>query len=240
MNGKKVLFISLEQSRKEIVGRFAAMHARIDSEKIRRGSLDERELWEIKQSANEVSGYPIEIIDTAGQTTAEIYSAARMLSLRRGLDLVVVDYLQFVKPTDHRMPREQQVAGISRDLKNMAKQLNVPVVALAQMTRDIEKREDKTPRMSDLRESGAIEQDADMIMFLDRPGSWDKNADQSEASLIIRKFRNGNPGTVPLRWDGSCMLFQDAALSGQAGSDPFSGGGFTTWDPFASDTQGDF
>lgn len=238
--GSRVLFISLEQSRKEIVARFAAMHARVSSDKIRKGTLDQQEVWEIKRSASEVSQYPIEIIDTAGQTVGEIAAAARLAKLRRGLDLVVIDYLQFVKPADARMPREQQVAAISREIKNTAKQLDVPIVVLAQMSRDIEKREDKTPRMSDLRESGAIEQDADIIMFLDRPGSWDKNADQSEASLIIRKFRNGNPGTVPLHWDGSCMLFQNAALGSQVGADPFSGGGFTTWDPFRSDTQGDF
>lgn len=238
--GKRVLFISLEQSRKEIVGRFAAMHARVDSERIRRGNLTDQEKWEIRRSGEEVSQFPIEIIDTAGLMVSDIAAAARLMKLRRGLDLIVIDYLQFVRPTDARMPREQQVAAISRDIKNMAKQLNVPVLVLAQMSREIEKREDKTPRLSDLRESGAIEQDADIIMFLDRPGSWDKNADQSEASLIIRKFRNGNPGTVPLRWDGSCMLFQNAALGSQIGSDPFSGSGFSAWDPFQSDTQGDF
>ncbi len=237
--GNKVLFISLEQSKRELVERFASMHAKVDSSRLRQGKLEEREVWEIRKSAEEVSAFPIEIIDTPGQTIVDIAAAARMSKARNGLDLIVVDYLQFVKPLEARISREQQVATISREMKNLAKQLSVPVLVLCQMSREIEKREDKRPKMSDLRESGAIEQDADMIWFINRPGAWDKEADQSEASLIIAKHRNGSCGDVPLRWDGSCMLFQNAALAGQSVVDGFNGSGFQSWDPFA-ETKGDF
>lgn len=238
--GKRVLFISLEQSKRELISRFASMQGKVDSSRLRQGRLDEREIWEIQKAAKQVSEFPIQIIDTPGQTVVDIAAAARMAKARDGLDLIVVDYLQFVKPLDLRISREQQVATISREMKNLAKQLNVPVLVLCQMSREIEKREDKRPKMSDLRESGAIEQDADMIWFINRPGAWDKEADQSEASLIIAKHRNGSCGEVPLRWDGSYMLFQNAALSGQSDCDGFQGSGFQSWDPFAEDTKGDF
>lgn len=238
--GKRVLFISLEQSKRELIARFASMRAKVDSSRLRQGQLDEREMWEIEKAAREVSSFPIQIVDTPSQTIIDIAAAARMAKARDGLDLVVVDYLQFVKPLEMRISREQQVASISREMKNMAKQLNVPVLVLCQMSREIEKREDKRPKMSDLRESGAIEQDADMIWFINRPGAWDKEADQSEASLIIAKHRNGSCGEVPLRWDGSYMLFQNAALSGQSDYGGFHSCGFQSWDPFVEDVKGDF
>lgn len=239
--GNHVLFISLEQSRRELVGRFAAMHARVNSENLRRNALSKQELWEVERSAKVVGGYPIEILDKPGQTIEEISAAARLAKARGRLDLVVVDYLQFVRPLDVRASREQQVASISRGLKELAKSLDVPVLALCQMSRDIEKREDKRPKMSDLRESGAIEQDADMIWFLHRPGAWDKETDQTEASVIIHKNRHGSPGEIPLRWDAGYMLFENASLSGQVEPDWFQGSGFQTLNPFAAEeSKGDF
>lgn len=240
--GCAVLFISLEQSRRELIGRFAAMHARVDSDKLRRHALSKQEIWEVEKSAKTVSQMPIEIIDTPGQTLEEICSSARLAKARGRLDLLIIDYLQFIRSQDVRMSREQQVAGISRGLKELAKQLDVPVVALAQMSRDIEKREDKRPRMSDLRESGSIEQDADMIWFLHRPGQWDKETDQSEASIIISKNRHGSVGEIPLRWDSEYMLFQSKAKPSQVASeDYFERTGFQSFDPFAGEpTLGDF
>ena len=125
--------------------------------------------------------------------------------------MIVVDYLQLIEPDDRRIPREQQVATISRQLKFLAKDLDVPVICLAQLNRAVETRENKRPRLSDLRESGAIEQDADVVMFLDRPPVYDPKAEPSEAYVIIGKNRHGKTGDAKLHWDGPTVSFRNPA-----------------------------
>jgi replicative DNA helicase len=139
----------------------------------------------------------------------QIASLARLHAGRDGVRFVVVDYLQLISAEDRRSNRQEQVAAISRELKILAKSLGVPVLALAQLNRGIEARDDKTPRMSDLRESGAIEQDADVIMFLDRPAMYDSNAATDSGTLYVGKNRNGAAGKVPLVWHASTMTFEN-------------------------------
>lgn len=208
--GLVVLFISLEQSRQELVDRFLSMRGRIDHEHILQQKLNDGERSDLVDAARVVSSLPIEVDDSPEQTMSEIHAKARMIQSRKGLGLVVIDYLQLVQPADKRAPREQQVASISRSMKAMAKLLHVPVISLAQLNRESEKREDKKPRISDLRESGAVEQDADLVWLLYRPGQSDKTIDQSLTTLIVAKNRSGQTCEVELNWDGSYMLFSDA------------------------------
>ena len=127
-----------------------------------------------------------------------------------GLGLLVVDYIQLIEPADRRAPREQQIAQTTRSLKQLARELQVPVVALAQLNRGIEGREDKRPRLSDLRESGAIEQDSDVVVFLDRPATYDDSKTDDLAIATIAKNRGGRSGRVNLKWDGPTMLFANS------------------------------
>ncbi|MDB4744034.1 DnaB-like helicase C-terminal domain-containing protein, partial [Planctomicrobium sp.] len=147
--------------------------------------------------------------DQSGRTMSQISAIARRLKRRATLDIVIIDYLQLIETEDKAMPREQQIASITRRLKFLAKDLNIPVIALAQLNRGVEQREDKRPRLSDLRESGAIEQDADIVMFLHRPEAYDPEDRPGEADLIIAKNRSGPIGTVELTWLREMLKFGD-------------------------------
>jgi replicative DNA helicase len=183
----------------------------VDGHKVRAGDLDEAERDQLQQAASELSEVPLFIDDSPGRTMAQIGAIARRLKRRGKLDLVILDYLQLIEPEDKNAPREQQIALISRRLKFLSKELRVPVVALAQLNRGVELREDKRPRLADLRESGSIEQDADVVMFLHRADAYDPEDRPGEADVIVAKNRSGPTGSVTLTWIKQHMRFGNFA-----------------------------
>jgi len=205
-----VLFVSLEQSRAEIAERIMCIRSRIDSGRLRRGLLDHGERHALLEAANELHESRLRIDDTARQTVADIAATARRTRRKFGLDAIIVDYLQIVEPEDRRQNREAQVASISRRLKQLAKDMNIPVMVLAQVNRSVDSRPgDKRPRLGDLRESGAIEADADIVAFLHRPDMYDPDAEPGVAEVIVGKNRSGRTGIAKLRWQGHSMRFED-------------------------------
>lgn len=206
---KGVLLFSLEQSKLELTERLLCIHAKISGHKLRQGELDEFEQQTLMDAANQMREFPIFIDDVAGRTMSQIAAIARRLKRRSSLEIVIIDYLQLIESEDRNLPREQQISSITRRLKFLAKDLNIPVIALAQLNRGVEQREDKRPRLSDLRESGAIEQDADIVMFLHRPEAYDPEDRPGEADLIVAKNRHGPIGTVELVWLREMLRFGD-------------------------------
>lgn len=228
-SGKGVLMFSLEQSKLELAERFLCIAACIDGHKLRSGDLNEEERHKLMQASSDLSELPLFIDDQPGRTTGQIGAISRRLKRQHDIALVIIDYLQLIEPEDKRAPREQQIALITRRLKGLSKELNIPVVALAQLNRGVELREDKRPRLADLRESGAIEQDADLVMFLHRPDAYQADDRPGEAELIIAKHRSGPTGIVPLTWRKEFMKFVDySPLVEPAGGyfGPPSGGDF--------------
>jgi replicative DNA helicase len=207
--GQGVLLFSLEQSKLELAERLLCIHAKISGHKLRKGELDEFDQSTLYEAAEELRTFPISIDDRAGQTMSQMAAIARREKRRADLGLVVIDYLQLVESEDRNLPREQQISSITRRLKFLAKDLSIPVIALAQLNRGVEQREDKRPRLSDLRESGAIEQDADIVMFLHRPEAYDPEDRPGEADLIVAKNRHGPIGTVELIWLREMLRFGD-------------------------------
>ncbi len=201
-------FFSLEMSKFQLAMRLISSEAKIDSKKLRTGKLSNEEMRKVAMAANSLSEAPVFIDDSASLTFFELKSRARRLKKDDNLDLIIVDYLQLMKPSDTKQNREQQISEISRNLKGIAKDLEVPVVALSQLSRAPETRgEKKRPMLSDLRESGAIEQDADVVLFVYRPEVYEINTvsrgekeieTTNLAEIIIGKQRNGPVGTVDL------------------------------------------
>ncbi len=223
-----VAYFSLEMSAIQLATRILSSQSRIPSQNISRGKLTEQEFQEFVRVSNELSELPLYIDDTAALDIDSLCSRARRLQRQRGLDVVFVDYLQLVESTLRREAREQRVAEVSRRLKALAKELNIPVVALAQLSRQVEARESKRPQLSDLRESGSIEQDADIVILIhreeyyverDRPPERDqvkfvKWQDEMAkvhnlAELHIAKHRNGPTGNVDLFFDRHFTQFGD-------------------------------
>lgn len=206
-----VVFFSLEMAKEQIVSRLLAAEGKVDSTRLRTGKLTEQDWDRLTRGAGRLSEAPIYIDDTPALTVLEMRSKARKLKSELGdLGIIIVDYLQIMGATNKNDNREKVIADISRSLKALAKELNVPVVALSQLNRQIETRPDKRPMMADLRESGAIEQDADIILFIHRddlentqPGAI------SMAEFIIRKHRNGPQGTVKVAWLGQYTSFEN-------------------------------
>lgn len=194
---KPVAVFSLEMSKEQIVLRMLCSEARVDNSKVRTGNLGERDFPRLVDAASQIAEAPIFIDDTAAISVTEMRAKARRLHRENPLAMIVVDYLQLMRSPTYQHSREQEISDISRSLKALAKELNVPVVALSQLNRSVESRNDKRPVMSDLRESGAIEQDADVIMFVYRDEVYNPDsADRGVAELIIAKQRNGPIGTV--------------------------------------------
>lgn len=204
-----VVLFSLEQSRLELAERFLCIRAKLQVHKLRKGDLDETERDILLQVSSELSELPLFIDDAPGRSMSQIGAICRRLKRKSNIRLIIIDYLQLIEPEDKRAPREQQIAQITRRLKFLAKELSIPVIALAQLNRGVELREDKRPRLADLRESGAIEQDADIVMFLHRPEMYDPADRPGEAELIIAKHRSGPTGIVPLAFSKESMRFQD-------------------------------
>lgn len=205
------VFVTLEQSQIDIANRLLSAMTGLSFADIELDRLtDPLDRDRLSEAENQLAGLPLKIIDESSSRLSQIVASARA-ERRHGLRLLILDYLQLLRPDDDRVHREQQVAAMSRALKRLARELDAVVVCLAQLNRDIESRDRKQPRLSDLRESGSIEQDADVVLFLDRPAAYDPDAAPSEASIIIAKNRNGPCGKVPLIWCGSTMTYRSAA-----------------------------
>jgi len=208
-----VAVFSLEMSKEQLVFRMLCSEARVDQSKVRAGYAAQRDYPKLAIAADRLSEAPIYIDDTPALSVLELRAKARRLKREReaNLGLVVVDYLQLMRGISSDS-REQEISSISRSLKALAKELSLPVMALSQLNRQVESRGDKKPVMADLRESGAIEQDADVIMFLFRPVVYDpKNADEHDAEVIIGKQRNGPTGIVPLTFFSEYTRFENRA-----------------------------
>ena len=204
-----VVVFSLEMSKEQMVNRILCSEAMVDSNKVRTGKLDEEDWEKLAGSIGPLSEAEIYIDDTPGISVMEIRAKCRKLKLERNIGLVVIDYLQLVQGTNKRGgSREQEISEISRSLKMLAKEIGVPVIALSQLSRAVEQRPDHRPMLSDLRESGAIEQDADIVMFLYRDDYYNQESEKKDiAEVIIAKHRGGSTGTVELLWLGNYTKF---------------------------------
>ncbi|HEX3152565.1 MAG TPA: replicative DNA helicase [Gemmataceae bacterium] len=213
-----VLFVSLEQSRVELAERLLAAQARVNSHKLRKGHLSADDISKLHSAGDVLRNANLFIDDSPAQGMLRISANARRLKIRKpGLRLVVIDYLQLIDPENRRDPRQEQVAQISRRLKHLARELEIPVMALAQVNRSSEDRTDHRPRLADLRESGSIEQDADTCMMLHRPGRFDGGQDDNIIEVIVAKQRNGPTGEVTLAWLKDYMRFENYAGDGAFG-----------------------
>ena len=204
-----VAIFSLEMSKEQMVNRILCSEAMVDSNKVRTGKLEEDDWTKLAGSIGPLSDSEIYIDDTPGISVSEIRAKCRKLKIEKDIGLVVIDYLQLIQGSNKRNgSREQEISEISRSLKILAKEINVPVIALSQLSRAVEQRPDHRPMLSDLRESGAIEQDADIVMFLYRDDYYNKESEKKDiAEVIIAKHRGGSLGTVELLWLGSYTKF---------------------------------
>ena len=232
--GAPVAFFSLEMSADQLATRILAEQSGISSENLRMGKISQQEFRSLARAAGELSTLPLYIDDTPGLTIAALRARARRLKRQKGIGMIVVDYLQLLQGTGRGSSgdnRVQEISEISRGLKQLAKELEVPVLALSQLSRAVEQREDKKPQLSDLRESGSIEQDADMVWFVFRPdyyvaakqpaddhpdfAAWQEEMQRvyGTAELIVAKQRHGATGKVRMRFDAKITKFSDAADS---------------------------
>lgn len=203
-----VAVFSLEMSDEELTNRIISSHALIDSTKLKTGKLDVDDWIRMSNAMATLADAPLYIDDTAAITVTEIRSKCRRLKLEKGLGLVIIDYLQLMQSKGRIENRQQQVSDISRSLKILAKELEVPIITLSQLSRSIEQRTDKTPVLSDLRESGAIEQDADVVMFLHKPETENDEENTNQlAELVIAKHRSGSTGRIKLMWQPNYTTF---------------------------------
>ncbi|MBE5937570.1 MAG: replicative DNA helicase [Lachnospiraceae bacterium] len=208
---------SLEMSDEQLLKRIMAMDASIDLHAITTGDLTGEEWESLVESVQNIGNSELILVDNlSGLTINDICSKCRKLKIERDLGLVIIDYLQLIEGNGRSESRQQEIAGISRTLKSLARELNIPIIALSQLNRGVESREDKRPKLSDLRESGAIEQDADIVMFLYRDEVYFPNDpdNKGKAELIIGKHRNGEIGTVNLAWIGQYTRYANAQYSG--------------------------
>jgi len=208
--GATTVFFSLEMGRAEIAMRLLAAEASIPMQTLRKGALDQRDFTKLAATQARINEAPLFIDDSPNLTLVEIRAKCRRLKQRHNLKMVVIDYLQLLSSGKRVESRQQEVSEFSRALKLLSKELEVPVVALSQLNRASEQRSDKMPAISDLRESGSLEQDADMVILLHRESSYEKdNPRAGEADLILAKQRNGPTGTVTVAFQGHYSRFQD-------------------------------
>ena len=194
---------SLEMSNVQLVNRMLSLESTVDADKIRKGHLDSNDWGKLIEGADSIAKSKLIIDDTPGISIAELRSKCRKYKMENNLGLIIIDYLQLMSGSGSGRSegRQQEVSDISRALKALARELNVPVVTLSQLSRAVEQRPDHRPMLSDLRESGAIEQDADVVMFLYRDDYYNKDTEQKGiAEIIIAKQRNGPIGTVKMAW----------------------------------------
>ncbi len=196
-----VMIFNLEMSKEEVTKRILCAESEVDSNKVKNAKLDSEDWLKLGEASGRLSDMPIYIDDTPGLTSAELRAKCRKAKLEKNIGLIIIDYLQLMESKNKNSSRQQEVSEISRSLKILAKELNVPVIALSQLSRAAEARTDHRPMLSDLRESGSIEQDADIVMFLHREDYYDPNTEKKNiAEVIIAKNRSGSTGTVELAW----------------------------------------
>ena len=206
------LFVSLEMASLELADRLLCSASQVNGHRLRNGTISQEDRRRLVQKSSEISAAPLYIDDTPSRTLTEIAAVARRLKRKSGLALVVIDYLQLIEPDNPRDPRQEQVAKIARRLKTMSRELDIPVLCLAQLNRQAEVSRDNRPRLNHLRESGAIEQDADVVMFVHREEYYQSNDEDRErvkgqAEIIIAKQRNGPIGDVKLLWQHDYTRF---------------------------------
>ena len=231
VGNKNIALFSLEMSSLQLVKRLISSEAELSSEKIRSGKLAEHEWQQLHTKISTIEDAGIFIDDTPALTVLDLKAKARRLKRQRNIDMVIIDYLQLMRADEGNKKmagnREQEISYISRSLKSLAKELDIPVIALAQLSRAVEQRQDKRPMLSDLRESGSIEQDADLVTFIYRPEYYgitqdeEGNDNEGLTELIIRKHRNGSPGTVNLKFVKHYGKFTDWGYSNY-GADTFT------------------
>lgn len=211
------VIFSLEMSKVQLVNRLISMNSKVNAQSIRTGNLSDNDWGSLTESARILSGSTLDIDDTPAISISELRSKCRKLKIEKNLGLIIIDYLQLMTATNHSDSRQQEISEISRSLKAIAREVNCPVLALSQLSRAVESRPDKRPMLSDLRESGAIEQDADVVMFIYRDEYYNHDSDQKGiAEVIIGKQRNGPTGTVKLgcqlEYTRFTNLAQDASV----------------------------
>ena len=207
---KGVAIFSLEMSKEQLVNRLFSLESQVDAQALRTGNMKDSDWEKLIEGAGIIGKSNLIIDDTPGISVSELRSKCRKYKLEHGLDIVIIDYLQLMTGSvgKNSESRQQEISEISRSLKGLARELNVPVVALSQLSRAVESRPDKRPMLSDLRESGAIEQDADVVMFIYRDEYYNKDSEfKKQAEIIIAKQRNGPVGTVNLAWLGEYTKF---------------------------------
>ena len=210
------VIFSLEMGKESLVNRLLAMNSRVDSQSILTGDLKDSEWADLMESARNIGESFLIIDDTPGISLSEMRSKCRKLKLEKGLGLIIIDYLQLMTTTGRVESRQQEISNISRSLKGLARELDVPVIALSQLSRAVEQRPDKRPMMSDLRESGAIEQDADVVMFIYRDEYYNPDTEEPGITeIIIGKHRAGPTGTIKLKWMGDIQKFGNLEVRSQ-------------------------
>lgn len=205
---------SLEMSKEELCKRILSMNGKIDAQAMRTGELQDDDWGKIVESAKNVGESKLILDDTPGISISELRSKCRKYKLEHDIGLIIIDYLQLMSGSKNQESRQQEISEISRSLKSLARELEVPVIALSQLSRAVEQRPDKRPMLSDLRESGAIEQDADVVMFIYRDDYYNKDSEEAGISeIIIGKQRSGPTGTVKLAWLGQYTKFANLERS---------------------------
>jgi len=211
--GGRVLFVSLEMSRDELVERMLASHAGIDCGRMRQGNMNAKERAAVSEAGGELTRWELSIDDRSDLRVNDIIAQARRMQMRGGLDLLVIDYLQLLRADNPRDPRQEQVAKFSRGLKQAAKSLQIPVLCLAQLNREADQPNER-PRLSHLRESGAIEQDADVVMFIwhePTMGGKPEHGQPVPCKVLVAKQRNGPTGEIEMEWRGDVVTFTERA-----------------------------
>ena len=203
-----VMIFNLEMSKEQLVKRMLSSESEIDSMKLNNADLESEDWLKLGEARGRLSDVPIYIEDTSSLSSSEIRAKCRKAKLEKGIGLIIIDYLQLMESRSNVSSRQQEISEISRSLKIMAKELDVPVIALSQLSRATESRADHRPMLSDLRESGSIEQDADIVLFLHREDYYDKETEKKNvAEVIIAKNRHGETGTIELAWIGKYTKF---------------------------------
>ena len=231
------LFVSLEMARLELAQRMLCSQGRIDANKFRSGFLSGEDRTKLVEASAKLGKAPLFVDDTPARTCTEIAACARRLKRKQNLGLIVIDYMQLIQPDDPRDPRQEQVAKMARRLKGLARELKIPVLCLAQLNRQVEQgKEGHRPRLSHLRESGAIEQDADVVMFIHREEYYYTREEAQEkgiagqADVIVAKQRNGPTGDVKLAWFDKYTRFENLSQKPYDELTGYDGGDSTTWD----------
>jgi replicative DNA helicase len=220
-HGVPIGIFSLEMATMQLIIRMLCSEGRLNAHLVRTGKLPSEEGVKLSKNAHKLINAPLYVDDSPSQTVLEIRAKARRLKAEKNIGMIIIDYLQLMQGPPKAESREREISHISRSLKALAKELNIPVIALAQLNRAVEARTDKRPQLSDLRESGSIEQDADVVIFLNRPEYYgidkDENGESNEgvAEIIIGKQRNGPTGTVKLAFIKEYARFENLAHARQ-------------------------